>query len=233
MATTVESINSRRVFRKSLPGCIALSLVGFLSVTAVAYAHRRADTARSHSGPRLMQDLTGSVPTHDGDRIRLSTELGSIIVHEQDVERVDYHIHLETDASDKDAPQLLKSFTVSARETSDGVALKAEAPGRHWKGRLWATLELDIPKNVSLEVTTGGGNIDAGEIQGRVTLSTAGGNITAGNIGGPARLETGGGNIVAKSVAGELYANTGGGHIVIGSVAGSATLHTSGGHIRV
>jgi DUF4097 and DUF4098 domain-containing protein YvlB len=177
--------------------------------------------------------LTGSVPTHQGDRIRLSTDLGNVVVHTQDADRVDYRVHLEADASQKDAQQLLKGFSISSRVTSDGVFLKAQSSGNRSTGRLWVTVELNIPKNVSLDVSTGGGNIDAGAIGGRATLATAGGNITAGNIGGAARLDTGGGNIVAKSVAGELSANTGGGHITVGSVAGNATLHTSGGHIRV
>jgi Putative adhesin len=212
---------------------ISAAAVALALVSMGAASARQKTGGGSRSGPRLTQDLTGSVPTHEGERVRLSTELGSILIQTQDADRVDYRIHLESDASEKDARQLLKSFTVSVSPIRDGVALKAEAPARHWTGRFWATLELSIPKNVSLDVSTGGGNIDAQEIQGHVTLSTAGGNITAGDIGGPARLETGGGNIVAKSVAGELYASTGGGHIVIGSIAGNAALHTSGGHIRV
>jgi len=214
---------------------ISAALLGatLLAMGTASARHKKAEAGSADSGPHLTQDLTGSAPTHDGERVRLSTELGSIVVRTHDADKVDYRIHLETDGSEKDAEQLLKSFTVSVSQKSDGVSLNAEAPGRHWAGRLWATLELDIPKNVSLEVSTGGGNIDTSEIQGHVKLSTAGGNITAGDIGGPARLETGGGYIVAKTVAGELYANTGGGHIVIGSIAGNATLHTSGGHIRV
>ena len=212
----------------------AILLAFSLLLAGSASARRRPDGSRSHNNdPRLTRDLTGSVPARDGDKIRLSTELGSIVVRTQDASRVDYRIHLETDASQKDADQVLKSFTVSARQTPDGVFLKAETPGRHWTGRLWAMVELVIPKNASLDANTGGGDIEAAEIGGRAALSTAGGNITAGDIGGPSRLETGGGNIAARSVGGELSANTGGGHITIGSVAGNAMLRTSGGHIRV
>ena len=225
----------RRSARTAGTGLLAAALAATpLGIGMARAGHKNSGGGpSSDAGPRLTQDLSGSVPTRDGERVRLSTELGSIVVHLHDSEKVDYRIHLEIDGSEKGAEELLKSFTVSVREKSDGVALSAEAPGRHWTGRLWATLELDIPRDVSLEVSTGGGNIDATEIQGHVKLSTAGGNITAGDIGGPARLETGGGHIVAKSVAGELYANTGGGDIVIGSIAGNATLRTSGGHIRV
>ncbi|HUA00642.1 MAG TPA: DUF4097 family beta strand repeat-containing protein [Candidatus Aquilonibacter sp.] len=213
---------------------LSSALGSALVFTGAASAHRRVPASPSRdSGPHLTSDLTGSVPTKPGERVRLSTELGNIVVHTQDAEKVDYRIHLETDASQHDAQQLLKSFSISSRETPDGVLLKAATSARRSSGRLWVTLELDIPKDVSLDVDTGGGNIEAGEVEGRVALSTAGGNITAGNIGGSARLETGGGNIGAKSVAGDLVANTGGGHITIGAVQGTATLHTSGGHIRV
>jgi hypothetical protein len=224
---------SRRDFRKTFGGFLAAVLL----LAASASARRKpVEPNPTHPDNRLTSDLTGSVPTHEGDRIRVKTDLGSINIHTQNSGKsgtMDYHVHLETDGSQKGAQELLKSFTISARTTAEGVLLKAEGPERRGAGRLWVTLDLQIPKNSSVDVSTGGGNIDSSEIDGRVGLSTAGGNITAGDIGGPAHLDTGGGNIIAKNVAGELYANTGGGHITIGSVAGNATLHTGGGHIRV
>jgi DUF4097 and DUF4098 domain-containing protein YvlB len=228
---------SRRDLQKSLGWFFTLSLAAVLFLAGSASArHQPAQPNTTHSSPRLTSDLNGSIAVHEGDHIRVKTDLGSVNIHTQSSDKsdkVDYRVHLETEASQKDAQQLLKSFTISARQTSDGVLLKAEGPNRHGAGRLWATLELVIPKNSSVDVSTGGGNIDASQIDGHVSLSTAGGNITAGDIGGPAHLDTGGGNIVARNVAGELLANTGGGHITIGSVAGNATLHTGGGHIRV
>ena len=214
-----------------LPAALAIST---LALASAASAHRRlAPSPAQNSTPHLSSDLTGSVPVRPGERIRLSTELGSIVVHTQDADRVDYKVHLETDATQKDAEKLLKSFSISSHETPDGLLLKAESDPHRSSGRLWATLELDIPKNSGLDVSTGGGNIDTSEIDGRVSLTTAGGTITTGNIGGSAHLDTGGGNISAKSVAGDLFATTGGGHITIDTVQGNATLHTSGGHIRV
>jgi len=185
------------------------------------------------SGQRLTSELSGTVGTREGQRLHLNLDLGNVVVRTQSVNQVSYHVHLETDASQKDAKQLLKNFAVSASETSEGVYMRGQTFGRHCSGRLWVTMELTIPRNYSLDVSTGGGNIETEDINGRVSATTAGGNIRAGNIGGPARLETDGGHINVKNVAGELYANTGGGHITTGSVSGSATLHTGGGHIRV
>lgn len=232
-----EAVDQSIGTRKLSAGILRLSLAAVLFLMAGASVGRTpASVDNTQSNSRLTSDITGSVATHAGERIRVRTELGSINIRTQDSGssgKVDYRLHLETDGLQKGAQELLKSFTISAHSSAEGVLLKAEGPENHGAGRLWVTLELMIPKNSSLEVSTGGGNIDAGQVNGRVSLFTAGGNITTDNIGGPAHLDTGGGNIVARNIAGELYANSGGGHITIGSVAGNATLRTSGGHIRV
>src|SRR5271154_2125264 len=177
---------SRRDSEKAFGGLLAASLVAVLIVAASASARRQpAQPNTTHPDNRLTSDLTGSVPTHDGDHIRVKTDLGSINIHTQDSAKsgtVDYHVHLETDGSQKDAQQLLKSFTISARATSEGVLLKAEGPERRGAGRLWVTLDLQIPRNSSVDVSTGGGSIDSSEIEGRVTVSPASGHITAKKI---------------------------------------------------
>jgi DUF4097 and DUF4098 domain-containing protein YvlB len=182
---------------------------------------------------RVTLEVYGSVTARDGQRLRLITDLGNVVIRTRDSGKVDYHVHLEADASQKNAAQLLKSFTVNAHDTAEGVTFRGQTFGRQLRGRLWVTLEIIVPRNYGLDVYTGGGNIETEDINGRVALSTAGGNILAGNVGGAARLVTDGGHITAKNVGGELSANTGGGHITIGSVSGSASLHTNGGHIRV
>ena len=59
-----------------------------------------------------------------------------------------------------------------------------------WQGMLHgpfsATIEIHIPRRYSLEATTGGGNIDVQDIDGRVRLTSAGGNISVGRVGGEA-----------------------------------------------
>jgi DUF4097 and DUF4098 domain-containing protein YvlB len=213
-----------------LGGVLAILLVSPGTVLATGAEEQGAVTT---AGQRLSTELSGTVGTREGQRLHLNLDLGSIVVRTQNANQVDYHVHLETDASQKDAKQLLKNFAVSASETSEGVYMRGQTFGRHCSGRLWVTMELSIPRNYSLDISTGGGNIETEDINGRVSATTAGGNIIAGNIGGPARLETDGGHISVKNVAGELYANTGGGHITTGVVSGGATLHTGGGHIRV
>ena len=181
---------------------------------------------------RPSRDFSGSAATH-GAYLRLRTDLGNVVIHTHDSATIDYHVHLETDPSTKNAEALLKGFSLHSRTIPHGVLLVGATSTRVPAGRLWVTLELTIPKNYSLNVSTGVGNITADDLAGRETLLTQGGNITAGNINGSARLTAvAGGHISVKNVTGELFAETGGGHITTGTVGGNAFLHTYGGHIR-
>ena len=213
-------------------------LNGLICALPLAYtnsisAREKDPTSAAKSGPRVTSQLNGSVATKPGLRLHLAIDLGNIVIHTRTSNQVDYQVRLEADSSLKDAKQLLKSFSMTGRETADGVYLRGQTFGRQCSGRLWVTVELNVPKNYNLDVSTGGGNIETEDINGRIALPTAGGNILAGNVGGPARLNTDGGHITVKNVAGDLVATTGGGHITTGAIAGNATLHTVGGHIRV
>jgi hypothetical protein len=207
---------------------LALFALSTLAGSALADPQNGSRT----SSTRLKSDLRGAVTTHDGLRLHLALDLGNIVVHTQNSGKINYTVHLETDASQKDAKELLKNFSVSARETGDGVYLRGQT-SRLSSGRLWVTVTVNVPKNYSLDLSTGGGNIDSDDIDGPERVLTSGGNIRAGNVGGEARLVTGGGHITVNNVSGGLFANTGGGHITTGAVTGGATLHTSGGHIRM
>ena len=184
------------------------------------------------AGARLTSDVSGSIPARAGRSLHLVTNLGNIIIHSQDSEKVGYQVHLEVSATQKNPRELLKDFNVSTRETPEGVSIRGQAR-RESAGRLWVTFRIDVPRNYSLDVSTGGGSIETDDVNGRAVLSTSGGSITTGNIAGSARLETDGGHITVKNVSGDLTANTGGGHITAGAISGNASLNTSGGHIRV
>src|ERR1700728_3046791 len=209
-----------------------ITLLAFFVLTTLASPALANPPDGPRTSARLKSDLRGAITTRDGLRLHLALDLGNIVVHTQNSGKIDYTVHLETDASQKDAKELLKNFSVSARETGDGVYLRGQT-SRLSSGRLWVTVTVNIPKNYSLDLSTGGGNIDSDDIDGPERVLTSGGNIMAGNIGGEARLVTGGGHITVNNVSGGLFANTGGGHITTGAVTGGATLHTSGGHIRM
>ena len=206
-----------------LPVLIALPLA----------AKCRAVTASTDPGPKVTREIKGSLPTHDGQRLHLVTELGNVRVHTGSSGKVEYRITLGTDASDPDSQKLLKDFELAAHPTPDGVSLRGEISGNGCTGHLWVTFDVSVPDAYNLDVTSHGGNIETEDVDGRALLTTSGGNISAGSVNGFAHFETGGGHITVKDVSGDFFASTGGGHITAGAISGNASLHTGGGHIRV
>lgn len=215
------------------PVWIALLLATAAASPANARPHRERSPRRG-IGPRLTAQLNGTMAARAGGRLHLVTHLGNIVVHTRNTGKVDYTVQLEADANQPEAKELLRDFHVHAREMPDGVYLKGVTTSPECSGRLWITFNVNVPKDYSLDVSTGGGNIQVDDLDARAALSTAGGNIFTGDIGGPSRLVSeSGGHISVGNVAGDLTAVTGGGHITTGSIAGNATLRTTGGHIRV
>lgn len=206
-----------------------------MSLTAMAILVLMPACALAGAGHpnRVTADKTGQFSTSAGSHLRIVADQGDIRILTGNASQVSYRAHLETDASDANSQQILNAFVLDARSDSDGVVLVARSPRLRWGHHLWVTLEVTVPHNYNLDLTTEGGNIQIADLQGRVVAQTAGGNISAGQIDGPARLVTDGGHIFAKNVGGDLTASTGGGDITVGAVAGGAVLRTGGGHIRV
>lgn len=182
---------------------------------------------------RATANKTGQFSTNPGGHLRLATDQGDIRILTGSASQVSYRVHLETESNDANAQQILNAFVLDARSDSDEVVLVGRSPRLRWGHHLWVTLEVTVPRNYNLDLSTDGGSVQIADVQGRVSAQTAGGNISVGQIDGVARLITNGGHIFAKNIGGDLTAETGGGDITVGSVGGGAVLHTGGGHIRV
>ena len=207
--------------------------IGFSFPVAFSLPRQITTTCSNDSRGCVTSELSGTAATHPGETLRLTTDLGNVVIHTTNSDKVNYRVHLEADASQKDAQQLVKDFKMSSARTSDGIVLKGQTAGKQCSGRLWVTMDVYVPANYNIEASTGGGNIRVEDLNGRASVSTMGGNITAGNIRGTAHLQTSGGHITVKNVTSDLTAETGGGHIAAGTIGGNAWLRTVGGHIRV
>ncbi len=183
----------------------------------------------------------GVLTTHDGLRLRLETETGNIRIFTDATNEVRYLVRIDTDASGPEAQKLIHQFELYSSGSPTGVIISGHITGHEQRERVWVTYELHVPRKYNMEVTTHAGNIQAGDVDGRVSLITDGGNITAGSVTGgirqagvpAARLESiGGGHIFVRDVTGDLKAMTAGGHITAGNISGDANLSTGGGHIH-
>ncbi|HEY1424867.1 MAG TPA: energy transducer TonB [Candidatus Acidoferrum sp.] len=208
-------------------------------------------------GPRLGKDLNGVLDTKENLTLRLNTDLGSVRI--VSVERgasptVRYSVHIETDAREPLASQLLERYALNAKSTPSGIEITGNVPPQLLRSpnsaQFWVHFEVTVPASFGLDVNTGAGDIQTADVGGAATLVTEGGNIVTGQLATnplensekhshahsthppAARLQTQGGHIQVEGAAGDLIAFTAGGHINTGFIHGEANLHSGGGHIR-
>jgi TonB family protein len=212
--------------------------------------------AAGNATPRSSIDRSGELRVSNLMTLHLNADLGDVRIQTLPAgapATVRYTVHVETDAPGAFGQKMLNAYSLTTRETVDSVFLTGavpsvsalpssmRGPGRNFQ--YYVQFVVTVPATFSVDVSTGLGDIESGDIGGRVSLSTEGGNITAGRIGmaGPslargdrplAKIETQGGHILLKDVAGDVDAYTAGGHILAGVIDGNAWLHTGGGHIR-
>ncbi|HET6929650.1 MAG TPA: energy transducer TonB [Candidatus Acidoferrum sp.] len=236
------------VCRKYLPWLMVsgMAVVLCLATSCVLCPVCKAENAPPHASA----DRTGELPAGDARTFSLIADMGSVHILPQPAgapPTVRYTVHLETDAHEPLSQTLFSRYVLNFRNVRGTITLNGMLPRlRTVAGRtaqFWVQFTVYVPASVSVEVHTGAGDIETGDIGGHALLVTEGGNISAGRIGGVdhlanlnsapvAKIETQGGHITVLDVAGDLDAFTAGGFIQARDVAGNAKIRTGGGHIR-
>jgi TonB family protein len=229
---------------------VALLCAGVcLALASAAYAE--------NVPPRAFVDRTGDLRVSNGMTLHLSADLGNVRIQTLPAgaaPTLHYAVHIETDLPGGAGQKLLNAYSLTTRETADGVLINGALPDvetfqsphrpNNRNAQFYVQFVVTVPVTCNVDVSTGIGDVETADIGGRVTLVTQGGNITTGRIGmvgtaytrgerSVAKIETQGGHITLKDVEGDLDAYTAGGHIVAGAIEGNARLRTGGGHIRV
>ena len=234
--------------RRSLPWLLAAGIaVALCLATSCAYCPVcRAENVPPHA----FVDRTGELPAGEARAFSLNADMGSVHVLPQPAgapPAVRYSVHLETDAHEPLSQTLFSRYILNFRNIRGTISLNGLLPRLHRiagrNAQFWVQFTVYVPSNFSVEVHTGAGDIETGDIGGHALLVTEGGNITTGRIGGMdhlvsaisapvAKIETQGGHITVLDIAGDLDAYTAGGFIQARDVAGNAKIRTGGGHIR-
>jgi len=238
------TVNSRRIGPRALvlSACAVFSLGLYLFLTP--------DSAAENAPPHASTERSGELQVGDAHAFSLTADQGSVHILPQPANAsstIRYTVHLETDAQGPLSQVLFNHFTLNSRNANGTVLLNGFLP--RMKGtparsaQFWAQYTVYVPANFSVEVHTGAGDIETGDIGGHALLMTEGGNITTGRIGiynrtpavnntPAAKIDTEGGHITVQDVVGDIDAYTAGGFIQARDIDGNAKLHSGGGHIR-
>jgi DUF4097 and DUF4098 domain-containing protein YvlB len=212
---------------------IALAAVGFCQEGRIY-----------REGSNWVQEVTGELAGAKNLHVKLDT--GSVRVQGGSQAGITYVIHRRAyTTSEARARHEFQSNRISAGVKGDGAWIVAEGGSRNRKCS--DDFVVNVPRQLELtKVETGGGDVSATTLAGRVEIESGGGTIHVDDIGGEViaetgggaievavNLETGGGNIKISSAKGDIKASTGGGSLVVLSGLQGAVLETGAGSIRL
>jgi len=178
-------------------------------------------------------NLFGKCPISPTGTLELLEQAGNLIVDTTGTDSVE----VEVSSNKVVLKETCGRDLVSVTSTMSGVTGLPD-----WKIR--------VPKGVSLDLSTQGGNIQVMDTDGRETkLRTSGGKVTAGiikgnalivasevrtlDIGGSAELRGQGGKLQVGNVGGDAVFFTTGGDIATGAVKGKVKADTGSGSVTI
>jgi len=107
---------------------------------------------------------------------------------------------------------------------------RSDAP---WPKHFTLKFEIMVPRQTSLELKTGGGDVRARDLEGTFHLRTSGGDVEVSDVRGNLQGETSGGDMHVRQLSGNVELHTSGGDIRAEEISGRVDIHTSGGDIVV
>jgi len=156
-------------------------------------------------------------------RVNVVTFDGEITVHGWDKQEVMYNASKR--AGDEDE---LKQIRIQAEQQGSTVSVIAKSD--HGGS---AALEVFVPRNSNLHVSTDDGRLSVQGVSGQITLRTGDGSIEVQDARGQLQLNTGDGSIRVENFDGQADAQTGDGSIALGGKFAGLSARTGDGSITL
>jgi len=157
-------------------------------------------------------------------RVNVGTFDGPITVHGWDKPEVMYTATKR--AGDEEE---LKTISIQAEQQGSTISIIAKSAEESGS----AQLDVWVPRQASLHVSTGDGPLSLDGVNGDLTLRTGDGEIQVSNGGGQCQVNTGDGRILVANFQGQLDARTGDGAISLDGNFNSLSARTGDGTISL
>jgi hypothetical protein len=160
--------------------------------------------------------------------VRVQTDDGSVRVSTGDIKQVEIRVEYTGYKLDRD-------LQVSTSQNGDSVEVIAKTHGGNWFnfGVRHSSLRVEVhmPKDADLEVTSGDGSVEADSITGNLDVKTGDGHISVQGAKGNIRLHTGDGHIEGRALDGRAEITTGDGHVNVEGRFDALTIRTGDGSV--
>ncbi len=161
-------------------------------------------------------------------KVRVQTDDGAVRVSTGDIKQVEIRVVYGGYKLDKD-------LRVTTAQNGDSVEVVAKTMGNwgfHWGANHTSLrVEVHMPKDADLEVTSGDGSVEVDSINGNLSVKTGDGHITVQGAKGDILLHTGDGSIEGRELDGKVDASSGDGHINIEGRFDALNIRTGDGSV--
>ena len=201
------------------------------------------DYTFERDGQDYIEDDRQRFEVNPGGTLTVDAELGTVRIRSSNNDEVDVLVRKRFRATDAD--QVRKAFSnieVVIKQTYNGVRIEVDqirSPTYtkkfwqdDWPERVYVEINVVVPEEYNLDLTTIGGDIQTGNIAGNVTAETLTGEISTGPTEGDLSIKSNGGRIVTSSVVGDVHTTTLTGNVDIGPVAGDVMIRSNSGSIE-
>lgn len=212
-----------KLFRLSLATLTILLFSLTFSLSACSVTYKGDGGGKNLS---LIHEKTFKISS--GKTLRISTRPGDVMVTPWEKNEV----YIKVFGNDKALEKMEFEFNGNSNEVV--VTGKYENKFLNWgNSGIKVRYEIKTPSNFDVEVSTSGGDVRVGGIEGSITLKTSGGDVDIKETRGNLNISTSGGDITLENPEGKTKASTSGGDIKGVDYKGDLKVSTSGGDINL
>lgn len=181
--------------------------------------------------PYLTKEFTLSGP----GILKAYTVAGNIEVQTvEDTDKVRVELYLDRGYSFWSNSKNLDNYRITVIQRGNEIVSSVERKSKEtgfFSDQMRFSFKVYVPKSMSTELKTSGGNVRISGLHGNHIIKTSGGNIDLEGIKGKLSAYTAGGNISINNSRGILYGKTTGGNIDVDQSQGEIRLLSEGGRI--
>lgn len=190
--------------------------------TRVIINRNRSDNS---NWDKFTNQETKSFAVSGAPRVTITTFDGPVTVRGWDQAQVQYTATKR--AADEES---LRQISIETEQQGQTISINAKNQNAY-NGSV--TLEVHVPRNTSLHVTSGDGPLTLDGVTGDITLRSGDGPISVNNSGGKLHVNTGDGPILIVKFDGQVDARTGDGPIALDGNFNALNARTGDGEISL
>ena len=155
-----------------------------------------------------------SAPLSPGSSFAAQTHNGSITITGADVTDCNLTATITARAiTEEDAKKLAERVKIKLEPWGDKLTTKIDKPTFRFNQSVSVSLDVTVPNNTDLELTTHNGSIRITDITGRLNATTHNGKVTAEQISGTTELRTHNGSVICREISGDTQLKTHNGNV--------------------